>query len=587
MTNENVDGNKGKIRQPIVTVAGHVDHGKTSILDCFRGSKIQEGEAGGITQKISFTKYPLEQIKKACPLIDKSGIKMDIPGFLFIDTPGHAAFTNLRKRGGSLADLAILVISIKEGIKPQTAEVLQILKASKTPFLIALNKVDTISGWQKKGSIKEAIELQTINVKQEFDTALLTFQGALQEHGFDSDLYYDVTDFSKKVAIVPCSAKTKEGISELLFVLCGLSQRYLKERLKLGEIGRGVVLEVKKEKSGESIETILFDGTLKESDEIAIASLNGKVVKSKIRALHEIEPLSFKYKSRKEASAATGLRLQLTSKEDILSGMPFQVVNNNLEEIEKGFKKEISGEIKLDKQGIIVKADSLGSLEALLTLLRQEQIKIVKAGIGPIGKTDLINAKANLEINPLDSIVLGFNVSLSEDMGEGDLGKIKILTDKVVYKLIENLQKWRKEKVEEIEREKLMGLASVFKLEILHNYVFRNSNPAVFGVRVVLGKVKKNIEVMDESGENVARIKDLQLDKESVNEVEEGKEMAISLPGTNFERRLGDKKYLYSDISSRQFKEFKRAKELLSENEKKVLQEIADIKRKKDDDWGV
>jgi len=577
---------EGKIRQPIVTVAGHVDHGKTSILDCFRGSKVQEGEAGGITQKISFTKYPLMQIKKACPLIEKTGIKMDIHGFLFIDTPGHAAFTNLRKRGGSLADLAILVVSIKDGIKPQTAEVLQILKNSKTPFLIALNKVDTISGWQKKASIKEAIEGQALNVSQEFQEALLTFQGALQEHGFESDLYYDITDFRKKVAIVPCSAKTKEGISELLFVLCGLSQRYLKERLKLGKIGKGVVLEVKKEKTGESIETILFDGSVKEGDEIAIGSLNGKVVTSKIRALHEIEPLSFNYKNRKEASAATGLKLQLASKEEIFSGMPFQVVNNDLEEIEKAFKKEISGEIRLDKQGIIVKADSLGSLEALITLLRQEQIKIVKAGIGPINKVDLINAKANLEINELDAIVLGFNVSLSEDI-ENDLGKVKVLRDEVVYKLIENLQKWRKKKADEIEREKLMGLSSVFKLEILPQYVFRNSNPAVFGVRVVFGKVKKNVEVMDESGENVARIRDLQLDKKSVDDAEEGKELAISLPGTNFERRLGDKKYLYSDMSGKQFKEFKKAKELLSESEKKALQEIAEIKRKKDEDWGV
>src|SRR3989344_3548446 len=217
---------KTQIRQPIVTVAGHVDHGKTSLLDAFRGSKIQEGEAGGITQKISFTKYPLEQIRKACPLIDKSGFKMDIPGFLFIDTPGHAAFTNLRKRGGSLADLAILVVSIKEGIKPQTAEVLQILKASKTPFLIALNKIDTISGWKpfNGNTLKESIESQAINVSEEFQETLLTFQGSLSEFGFDSELYYCISDFTKKVALVPCSARTKEGIPELLLVLCGLSQ---------------------------------------------------------------------------------------------------------------------------------------------------------------------------------------------------------------------------------------------------------------------------------------------------------------------------------------------------------------------------
>src|SRR3989344_7333925 len=106
------------IRQPIITVCGHVDHGKTSILDCFRGTSVQAGEAGGITQKISFTKYPIEQIERACPLIKKTGTKLKIPGFLFIDTPGHAAFTNLRKRGGALADLAILVVDIKKGIEP-------------------------------------------------------------------------------------------------------------------------------------------------------------------------------------------------------------------------------------------------------------------------------------------------------------------------------------------------------------------------------------------------------------------------------------------------------------------------------------
>lgn len=584
--NKDFEKQEGKIRQPIVTIAGHVDHGKTSILDCFRGSNVQGGEAGGITQKISFTKYPLEQIGKSCPLVEKAGIKLDIPGFLFIDTPGHAAFTNLRKRGGSLADLAIVVIDIREGIKPQTAEVLQILKANKTPFLIALNKIDTISGWQKRDSLKESIEGQSINVNQQFQEDLLTFQGALHEHGFDSDLYWEINDFTKKIALVPCSARTKEGIPELLFVLCGLSQRYLKERLKLGSIGKGVVLEVKKEKGTNAIETILFDGYLKEGDEIVIGSFDG-VIKTKVRAIEEIQPLSFKYKSVKNAGAATGLRLHLTNKENILSGMPFQIVNDDLEEIEKQFKKEVSGALKLDKQGIIIKADSLGSLEALITLLRQENIKIVKAGIGDINKVDIINAKANLENDELNAIILGFNVSLSEDLEENDLGKIKILTEEVVYKLIDEVKKWRAEKQIEIERKKIMNLASVFKLEILHKYIFRNSNPAVFGVKVLNGNVRKGIEVFDESGESVARVKDLQLDKKSVDEAEEGKELAIGLPGTNFERRLGDKKYLYSNISGKQFKEFKKAKDLLSEGEKKVLQEIAEIKRRKDEDWGV
>ena len=226
---------KQKIRQPIITVCGHVDHGKTSVLDRIRQTSVYETEAGGITQKISFTKYPIEQIKCSCPLIEKSKVKLEIPGFLFIDTPGHAAFTHLRKRGGSLADLAIVVVAIKEG---------------RTIFK---------------------------NIRK-----------------FISERFDRVQDYTKQVAIVPCSARTKEGISELLFMLCGLCQRFLKERLKVGNDAKGIILEVKKEKNAEYIESILYDGELKENDMIAIATFND-VITSKIRAIEEIQPLSLKY----------------------------------------------------------------------------------------------------------------------------------------------------------------------------------------------------------------------------------------------------------------------------------------------------
>jgi len=561
------------LRQPIVTVCGHVDHGKTSILDCFRGSCFQEEEAGGITQKISFTKYPFEKIKLTCPLIEKNKIKLEIPGFLFIDTPGHAAFTNLRKRGGALADLAILVISIKEGIKPQTAEVLQILRNNKTPFLIALNKIDNISGWQPKESIKESIESQSENVKQEFQEALLTFQGTLKEQGFDSDLYYEVTDFTKKIALVPCSAKTKQGISELLFVLCGLSQKFLKERLKILEESKGVILEVKKDKSMHYIEAILYDGYLDEGDELVIASLNEPII-SKVRAIQEILPLENKFSPVKQAIAATGVRMQLTNINDILPGMPFQEIKSKIgmEKVRLQFKKELSQVIQLDAQGIIIKAESLGSLEALITLLKRENIHILKAGIGPIGKADIGSAKANLEINSLDAIVVGFNVELEEGV---ESGHVKVLTNNVIYKLIEDLQLWRKEKQTEIEKEKLMQLATICKLEILPNYVFRNSNPAIFGVKIIAGKARVGLPLIDDKGEEVARIKSLQHDKASIEVATEWQELALALSGIAFDRRLKDVKYLYANISEKQFKQFKENKDLLSASELKVLQEIS------------
>lgn len=572
------------IRQPIVTVAGHVDHGKTSILDALRGSCLQEAEAGGITQKISFTRYPIEQAQKMCPLIKQSKIKLDIPGFLFIDTPGHAAFTNLRKRGGSLADLAILVVSIKEGIKPQTAEVIQILKANKTPFLVALNKIDSISGWQPHKNLRESIENQAENVKQEFQEALLTFQASLQSFGFESDLYYNISDFTKEVALVPTSARTKEGISDLLFVLCGLSQKYLKEKLKISESAKGIIFEVKKEKAAENIEAVLYDGILKEGDEIAIASF-GEPIVSKVRAIEEVGPLCGKYKNVKSAIAATGLRLQLTNKEGIVSGMPFQKVEGNLEDIQKSFKKEISGVMKMDKQGIIIKADSLGSLEALITLLKQEHISIVKAGVGPIGKVDLISAKANIEINTLDAVILGFNVEAEEGI-EAEAGNVKILKNPVVYKLIEDLQEWRNKKASEIERERLLGLATICKLEILPQYVFRNSNPAIFGVRVVAGKLRTGLPLIDNEGEEVSRVKGMQHEKTTVEEAKEGQELAISLPGVTFDRRLKDVKYLYANISERQYKDFRSNEDLLSSKELSVLSEVENIKRRKHLNWG-
>ena len=318
-----------KIRQPIVTVCGHVDHGKTSILDCLRQSFIQKAEAGGITQKISFTLYPMDKLKAACPLIEKSGIKLNIPGFLLIDTPGHAAFTNLRKRGGALADLAVLVIDINEGIKPQTAEVIQILKKNKTPFIIAMNKIDNISGWRAENEkgIKEIIESQQKHVQQIFQERYMTLMGSLHSHGFESDLYYNIKDFTKKIALVPTSATTKQGIQELIMMLCGISQRYLSNKLKLGKDAKGVMLEIKTEKTINYNEAILYDGELSKTDTIAVANFENpnEPIITKIRVLEEIEPLSPKFKPKNKVQASTGLRMQLIEKLEIFPGMPFVI----------------------------------------------------------------------------------------------------------------------------------------------------------------------------------------------------------------------------------------------------------------------
>ncbi|MEX0932959.1 MAG: translation initiation factor IF-2 [Candidatus Pacearchaeota archaeon] len=581
-----------KLRKAIVTVAGHVDHGKTSILDSFRQSSVQASESGGITQKISFTLFPKEQLMNACSLIEKSGINLKVPGFLFIDTPGHAAFTNLRKRGGSLADIAILVIDINEGIKPQTNEVIQILKHNKTPFIIALNKVDNISGWRTEKetskSLKERIESQSTNTRQTFDERSLTLIGSLSHLGFEADLFYNISNFTEKIALVPCSAKTKEGIPEILFVLSGLSQKYLEDKLKISKEAKGVLLEIKKDKSINYSEAILYDGILNKNDEIAISDMGGNALINKIRILEEIKPLSNKFQPVEEARAATGLRIQFSEKGDVYPGMPFQAIKGNKEEIEKSFKKEISQSVtsSLEKQGIIAKADSLGSLEALLVLLKQSNIPVVKAGIGKISKSDLISARANLDINELDAIVVGFNVSIDEEAKSLKDEKIKIIIDDVVYKLIENVEEFRKEKSEEIEKKRLMEMSALCKLEIMPKFVFRNTSPAIFGVNIKVGKLISGLNVVNQKGEKVGRIKNIQSENKSVLEASEGQEVAISIPGVNFERQLRDKEFLYSEISERAFKDFRKNKDLLSSKEISLLQEIAEIKRNERSDWG-
>jgi translation initiation factor 5B len=282
--------------------------------------------------------------------------------------------------------------------------------------------------------------------------------------------------------------------------------------------------------------------------------------------------------------------MQLVEKEEVLPGMPFEIYKNNLKELKEKFSKEISEKIKTKSYGIIAKADSLGSLEALLYLLENQKIPVVKVGIGNINKSDVISAKANIDINELDAIIVGFNVVVEEDATEliKDQGKkIKVITEEVVYKLIESLMDWRLEKQKAIEKKRLMELTTICKIRILHQYVFRNTSPAIFGVKVEGGKLKQQIHFIDEKGEKVGKIKNIESEKKSVQEANEGMEVAISMPGVNFERAMKDKNVLYSDLGESQFRNFKKNKDLLSGSEMKVLQEIAEIKRKVKADWGM
>ncbi len=582
------------IRSPLCVVLAHVDHGKTSILDKIRGSAIVAGEAGGITQAIGASIIPLETIKKICDtLLQTLKMKFTIPGLLFIDTPGHASFTSLRKRGGNLADIAILVIDINEGVKPQTTESIEILKQYKTPFIVAANKIDLISGWQSSDKqLLANIQQQSQNIKQALDKKIYELVGKLSELGFDSERFDRVDDFTKRIAIIPTSAKTGEGIPELLMVLTGLAQKFLETSLKFDVKGsaKGTILEVKEEKGlGKSMDVIIYDGSLKRNDWIVIGTLTEPIV-TKVKGLFEPMPLKemrdkkSRFKPVKEVNAATGVKISAPDIEEVLSGMPIRSCQTD--EIEK-VKREIKAEveevlIQTDKEGIVVKADSLGSLEALDKLLKEKNIPIKKASIGEITKKDVSDAATNYEKDPLKAVILAFNVS-----SDIEAKNVKIISNNVIYKLIEDFEKWQTEEKRRVEAIQLEKLVMPCKFQLMKGYVFRQNNPAVVGVDVLGGTVKVGTPLMKEDGKEITEVKSMQMDQENIEKAEKGKQVAVSMEGVTVGRQVDEGEILYSATPEKDFRKLKELKKYLTEEEKQILKEIAQIKRKSNPVWGI
>ncbi|MBU4138547.1 MAG: translation initiation factor IF-2, partial [Euryarchaeota archaeon] len=432
------------LRTPIVCVMGHVDHGKTSLLDRIRGTTIAEREAGLITQHIGATEVPLDIVKKVCGSVFKGDTK--VPGLLFIDTPGHRAFTTLRARGGALADLAVLVVDVNEGFQPQTLEAVEILKRFKTPFVVAANKIDKLSGWNPQPGKPFIISYpeQAEHVKVALDEKIYIIIGKLYEMGFSSDRYDRVRDFQRNIGVIPVSARTGEGIPDLLMVMMGLAQRFLEKDLEYRAVGpgTGTVLEVKEETGlGTTLDVILYDGEFNVGDTVVVGSL-GEPIVTKIRALLKPRPLSEirseeKFKQVKKVVAASGIKIAAPNLEGALAGSLIRVASGDINEIAVQIKSEIdSVRIETQSNGILIKADTLGSLEALVNELKKENIPIRRADIGDISKRDIAEVKTVKD--PLLSIIVGFDVGILHDAREEITGSdIKVFINNVIYKLIE------------------------------------------------------------------------------------------------------------------------------------------------------
>ncbi len=591
-----------RLRQPIVVVLGHVDHGKTTLLDKIRGTAVASREPGAITQHVGASIVPSHVIEKiAEPLKKLIPIKLKIPGLLFIDTPGHEMFSNLRRRGGSVADFAILVVDINEGFQNQTFEAVEILKQRRVPFLVAANKIDKIPGWRPQPGqpFIFSARSQRPDALQRLDDLIYKLMGQLGQAGFASDRFDRVRDFTRTVAIVPVSAKTGEGIPELLAVLAGLTQQYLAKRLMYAEgPARGVVLEVKEETGlGTTIDVIIYDGILRRNDTIVVGGLEEPIV-TRIRALlmpkplQEIRSPEDRFIQVDEVVAAAGVKIAAPGLDKAVAGAPIMAVEDpsRLDEVKEKVMEEVrSIRISTDETGLVVKADTLGTLEALVETLKSRGVPVRVADVGNVSKRDVIEAAVTAKRDRYLGVILAFNVKVLKDAEElAATEGVPIFTHNVIYRLLEEYEEWvRRER----EREKMRQLAALVrpgKIRILPGYVFRRSDPIIVGIEVLGGIIRPGYPLMRRDGKRIGEIMQIRDRDKVLQEARAGQEVAISIRGKAMVgRHIDEGDILYTDIpSDHASKLLTKFAGDISDDEKMVLKEIIEIKRKQNPLYG-
>jgi len=592
------------IRSPICVVVGHVDHGKSSVLDYIRNTNIVAHEAGAITQAIGASIIPISYIKEKCgDLLKSMNLTFTIPGLLFIDTPGHAAFTSLRKRGGSLADIAILVIDINEGFKPQTVESIKILKECKTPFIIAANKIDLVDGYQLQNKTGAKSVLGNINnLSQEnqkfstaFETKMYEIVQKMYELGFPAERFDRVSDFTKEVAIVPTSAINGDGMGELLMVLSALTQKYLEKNLSSTVSGpaQGMILEVKEQKGlGTVLDAIVYDGTMKVNDTIVIGNVEKPIV-TKIKALLQPSAIAdmrdqkARFVAINQVTAATGVRISAPEIDNALAGMPFATCANSPAEIEKTKEKimqEIDqGNLETDDEGVIIKADTIGGLEALLYLLKEAQIKVRLASVGQISKKDMLEAQSNKTKDPIYACILGFNIKQTSE----SLPDVHVITAPVIYKILDLYKEWKDAKEREKLQAQLKELPKLGKMQFMTGCSFRQNNPAIIGVQILIGQMAAGMQLMKADGSSAGQIKSLQENKTTIPVATRNMEVACSIDGVAIGRQIAEKDIFYTKIGEEDFLTLKAKKDILAADDREVLKEIAEIMRKQNPLWGL
>ena len=588
---------RGESRQPIVSVLGHVDHGKTSVLDLVRSlgserqASVMDREAGGITQHIGATEVPAKILNETCAEL-MQGRPFKSPGLLFIDTPGHHSFASLRNRGGALADIAILVVDIMEGLQPQTIESINILKQTKTPFVIAGNKIDRIHGWrcQKDRSFLASLQDQRQDVVDLFQQRYWKLVGQVSEHGINLERYDQIKDFRQSFPLVPMSAKEGEGLQDLLTVTVGLAERFLEDRLTdtLGP-AEGTILEMKDEIGmGKTIDVILHRGSLNVADTITVVSADGpfdvriKGLK-RARGMSEMRDAGDRWESVDTIHAAAGVKIIAQGLEKSLAGTTIRLSS---EEAWEEARKETQVSVELDEEGIVIKADTIGGLEALAFELKKIEVPIRRATVGPVNKRDLMTAEA--ASSPLNQIILGFSIEPNNEVrslvNQGD-DSVTWIGGDIIYHIIDQFEEWKEKRKTAIDAATRENLIYPGKLLYLENHTFRNKGPAIVGMRVLGGRVHLGQRLMKVDGTAVGQIRSLRSrSSEELKEAKQGEEVAVAIRGPTVGRHIEELEQFYVDIPESHVPRL--AKVELTELEKEILEEIIKLHRKDDHFWG-
>ena len=624
---------RGDNRQPIVSVLGHVDHGKTSVLDLVRSigserqASVMDREAGGITQHIGATEVPADVLNETCSAM-LGGKNFKSPGLLFIDTPGHHSFVSLRNRGGSVADIAILVIDVMEGLQPQTIESLNTLKETKTPFVIAANKIDRIHGWRCESgrSFIESFNQQREDVTSLFDDRYWKLLGQFSEHGFNIERYDKIRDFTQNVAVVPMSAKEGEGLQDLLAVSVGLAERFLEDRLT-DTIGpaQGTVLEMRDEIGmGKTIDVILYRGSLTIGDKIMLASNDGpfsthiKGLK-RPKGMSEMRDAGKRWVNFPEVNAACGVKIVAPKLEQAIAGTTLYLANteeqiataksaiqdewrgiydkmpimcskcnkisSRAEFIEQCQNGTCRGAVE-EKNGVVIKADTVGGLEALAFELFKLKIPVRQASVGPVNKKDILMAKSIQD--PLNRVILGFSTKANNEVADelkGDDSEIKFFSGSIIYHILDSFEEWRDATKQAIEAEQRESLVYPGRLLYLKDHTFRAKGPAIVGMRVVGGRVHIGQRLMKLDGTPVGQIKSLRTrDSEDVKEANQGDEIAVAIQGPTVGRHIDELDEFYVDVPEKHAKRLKKID--LTPIEQEILDELIRLHRKENHFWG-